>query len=72
MEELEKRLKGRGTETVEKIKVRMANAVGEMEYGQQEGNFDKIIINDNLESSFTELVATLQGWFPDLDLYLKK
>jgi len=70
IKELENRLRGRNTETAEKIKVRLENAVGEMAYSQVEGNFDGIIINDNLDKCFENVVRTLQGWFPELDLYL--
>ena len=72
MLELEKRLKGRGTETQEKIKVRLSNAAKEIEFGLAPGNFDKVIVNSDLQQSFVELVRTLQDWFPDLDLYLGK
>jgi len=70
--DLEKRLTGRNTETAEKIKIRLENAVAELEYGAQEGNFDQIITNEDLDKSFVELVTTLQQWYPDLDLYLGK
>lgn len=70
--DLEKRLTGRNTETAEKIKIRLENAVAELEYGATEGNFDATITNEDLEQSFKELVATLQQWYPDLDLYLGK
>ena len=70
--DLEKRLTGRNTETAEKIKIRLENAVAELEYGNQEGNFDATIENKEIDSSFVELVNTLQKWYPDLDLYLGK
>lgn len=70
--DLESRLKGRGTETAEKIKVRLQNAAAEIEYGQAPGNFDKIIVNEDIHRSFLDLVKTLQEWFPDLDLFLGK
>lgn len=69
--ELEKRLVGRNTETAEKIKVRLENAVAEIEYGKEEGNFDAVIVNHDLNDTFAELVSTLQKWYPELDLYLK-
>lgn len=68
MEDLETRLRGRGTETEEKIQVRMQNATKEMEFGQGEGNFDVILVNDNLDKCFGDIVSTLQGWFPSLPL----
>ena len=66
--ELESRLKGRNTENAEKIKIRLQNAAGEMQYGKAEGNFDAIITNVNIEKSFSELVKQLQKWYPDVDL----
>lgn len=72
LSELENRLRGRGTETAEKIKIRLENAAQEMAYGQAEGNFDSIIVNDTIENTFNEVVLTLQKWFPELDLYLPK
>lgn len=45
-EELEKRLRGRGTETEEKIQMRLAKADKELSYA---ADFDAIITNDNLE-----------------------
>lgn len=72
MKELENRLKARGTETAEKIKVRLENALGEVAYGKADGNFDAIVVNDDLNRAFEEVVVTLQQWYPDLDLYLSK
>ncbi len=72
MEELEKRLVGRGTETADKIKIRLENAIKEVAYSQIEGNFDKIIVNHNVDETFEQLVHILQGWFPELDLYIEK
>ncbi len=44
MEELERRLRGRGTEKEEAIVRRLANAKGEMDYGAVEGNFDCVLV----------------------------
>jgi len=73
MEELEARLRGRGTETEagaceaaaamtlhvvqEKIQVRLANARTELAYTKREGFFDKVLVNDDLEKAYTELTA---------------
>jgi guanylate kinase len=43
---LAERLKARGTETIESLDKRIEKAVTELEYASQ---FDKIIVNDNLE-----------------------
>jgi guanylate kinase len=66
MEELERRLRGRGTETEEKIQVRVHNAAGELEYGLQEGNFDKVLRNECLETAMQELLDCLKKWYPHL------
>lgn len=65
MEELESRLRGRGTETEEKIRVRLDNAKGELEFGQQPGNFDIIIVNDDLETALKTLMDKIQSWYPN-------
>ena len=45
MQELEKRLRDRSTDTDDKIRDRMAKAASEMEYSAR---FDEILVNDNL------------------------
>jgi len=66
MEDLEKRLRGRGTEKEEDIKRRLGNAAKELAYGQEKGNFDKILVNDNLKNAFKELVSVVKQWYPNL------
>jgi len=46
MEVLEDRLRDRGTETEQDIQKRIGNATKEMEYGKEEGNFDRILTNE--------------------------
>lgn len=65
-EELEKRLRGRGTETEEQMQVRLGNAAKELEYGNTPGNFDKVFVNNDLEECFAELVASFEEWYPHL------
>lgn len=55
MEELERRLRGRGTETEESIQKRLAQAEKELEYANTPGVHDKIIVNDDLDKAFREL-----------------
>jgi len=55
MEELEKRLRSRGTESEEDIVKRLGNAAKEMEYGNEEGNFDLVLVNNDLSTAFGEL-----------------
>lgn len=51
-EELEKRLRGRKTESEEKIRERLARALEEMEYAC---DYDYVIINDKVEQCAEEL-----------------
>jgi len=59
MEELEKRLRARGTETEEQILKRLRNAQAEMEQGKSSGIFDHILYNDNLEECYENLKKLL-------------
>jgi len=66
MDDLEARLRGRGTENEEDIEKRLANAQGEMDYGKDDGNFDLYLVNDNLDQTGALLCGTVQSWFPNL------
>lgn len=66
MAELEKRLRGRGTEKEESIQKRLGNAKAEMDYGYETGNFDKILVNSDLTATFEELVDSFREWYPTL------
>lgn len=55
IEHLRKRLLARGTETEDSLKKRLDTAEKEMAYGEQESNFDKVIVNDDLERAYQEL-----------------
>ena len=55
LETLEARLRSRGTETEESLNKRLGAAADEMEYGETEGNFDTIIVNDDLETAYENL-----------------
>ena len=68
MADLESRLRGRGTETEEKIQVRLQNATKELEFGEGEGNFDVVIVNNDLQKCFEDIVDILSKWFPSLPL----
>lgn len=61
LEALEARLRGRGTETEEAIQKRTANARGEMEYSEVEGNFNDIVVNDDLERAQEDFVAAVKS-----------
>jgi len=59
VEELEKRLRFRSTETEEKIKVRLAKAKHELSYAEQ---FDVIIVNDELEKAVQEAEKIVENF----------
>ena len=52
---LEERLRARRTESEESLAKRLAAATAEMDYGDTEGNFDLVIVNDELEAAYSEL-----------------
>ena len=55
VEELERRLRARKTETDETINRRVETAKREFEYAHQEGPHDKIIVNDDIDKAYMEL-----------------
>ncbi|CAA2994850.1 guanylate kinase 2-like [Olea europaea subsp. europaea] len=58
-EDLEKRLRARGTETEEQIQKRLKNARVELEQGNSPGLFDHILVNDDLETCYKNLKKLL-------------
>ena len=69
IEELESRLRGRGTETEEKIRVRMANAAAELAFGEATGNFDRFVVNNDLDDAVEAVLRSLKVWYPKLDFF---
>ncbi|OFY38981.1 MAG: guanylate kinase [Bacteroidetes bacterium RBG_13_44_24] len=59
IKELEKRLRNRGTDDSQKIKMRVAKAEQEMRLADQ---FDNIIINDSLEQAENEVYELVNGF----------
>ena len=59
VEELRRRLEGRGTDTPEAIEERLAKAEYELTFAPQ---FDRIIINDDLETAKEETLQTLNDF----------
>lgn len=55
LEELERRLCARGTETEDSLSRRLATARKELAYAEEPGNFDSVIINDDLEKAYVDL-----------------
>ena len=62
MEELERRLRGRGTETEERIRVRLEKAAWEME---QQGWFDQLVVNDRLDPAAAQVAAIIERFRTD-------
>lgn len=63
MEELEKRLRGRSTETEDKIRKRLAKAQEEMKYKSE---FDVVILNNRLDIAIEEAIKRVED-FIDVD-----
>jgi guanylate kinase len=57
-EELERRLRGRATETEERIRLRMETAAWEM---QQREWFDHVVVNDDLERASSQVAAIIEA-----------
>lgn len=66
MEDLEKRLRGRGTEKEDAILKRLGNAKEEIEYGMGKGNFDRVFVNDDLNKTFEAMVEEFRMSYPQL------
>ncbi|CAB9517231.1 Guanylate kinase [Seminavis robusta] len=65
MELLEQRLIARGTEDEESLKRRTKNAKEELEYGMQEGNFDYVLVNDDLDKACEQFEAIVKELYGD-------
>lgn len=59
IEVLRQRLLNRGTETLEKVEMRVQRAQEEMSYAQQ---FDKILLNDNLSEVQAQALQMVKSW----------
>ena len=59
-EELERRLRGRGTDSEEVIQLRLANAKKEIEFAKTKGKYEYTIINDDFQKAADELRAILR------------
>jgi guanylate kinase len=58
LQELERRLRGRGTETEEAIRLRMRTAAWELE---QRPWFDHVVVNDDLGRATEQVAAIIEG-----------
>ncbi|MGI6173198.1 MAG: guanylate kinase [Christensenellales bacterium] len=59
---LVERLVGRGTETLDKILMRLEKAQGEMEAAK---NYPYLLLNDDVDRASKKLIALFEGHFPD-------
>ena len=59
VEELEKRLIGRATDSMDKIRERVSKASYEMSFAEK---FDKIVVNDKLEDALNETEKTIRAF----------
>jgi guanylate kinase len=62
MDELERRLRNRSTETEETLKLRMENARKETEFATAQGKYQHIIYNDDLETAVAELKGIMEKY----------
>lgn len=58
LEELERRLRSRGTESEERIALRLATAARELE---QRPSFDHVVVNDDLVTAASEVAAIIEA-----------
>lgn len=58
-EELERRLRGRGTESEDKVRLRLKNAIAELEEAEK-GKFEHRLVNDDMERSIRTLLELLR------------
>lgn len=58
--DLEKRLRGRGTEDEKAIQTRLGNAQKEIDAKDEPGLFDAVVVNDVLDEAYAQLKALLQ------------
>ncbi len=60
-EELERRLRSRGTDSEESIQIRLKNAKKEMEFAKTQGKYEYTIVNDDLEKAADQLRKILSA-----------
>jgi len=65
-EELERRLRNRGTESEEAIQKRLSNAQKELLHLEKPGVVHQTIINDDLEETYLQLKKQILKWYPHL------
>jgi len=66
IEKLEERLRARGTETDESLQRRLDAAREDMSYGETPGNFDLVLVNDDLKIACKKLEEFLQSRYQEI------
>ena len=66
MEILEARLRERNTETEESLKKRLDRAKQDASFGTTPGNFDVVIVNDDLDVAYSKFEAAMLDANPHL------
>jgi guanylate kinase len=56
IEELERRLRFRKSDSEETVQLRMKNAIQEIEFAESKGKYEYVLINDDFEVAFRELI----------------
>ena len=59
-------LAGRGTESQESLARRLEAAVADMAFGETKGNFDIVILNQELDTAYAAFLAFVREKYPIL------
>jgi len=68
LEELERRLSSRGTESEESLRKRMDTAQSAIAFSKQTGIYDLVLVNDDLERAYSQLKSFLQSQYSCLSV----
>ncbi|KAI8926422.1 guanylate kinase [Entophlyctis helioformis] len=72
VEELEKRLRSRGTETEESLARRLQTAQEALDYAAQPGTYDTVIVNDDQDLAYAKLEEFVLATWPSVAQSSKK
>jgi len=61
LEELERRLRGRGTDPEDVIRTRLKNALDELDFGRNHGKYEHMVVNDDFNRALEELVGIMES-----------
>jgi len=60
-EELERRLRKRGTDDEKTIELRLRNARDELAFAEEHGKYEYTVVNDDFETALEELIAIVEN-----------